>query len=64
MGCCQILVCVRGAAEYEVGSSRHDWDGDVGSWTESEGTSSSEKCQHNVERFLSSWKIGNLRGWL
>ena len=26
-----------------------DWDGDVESWTESEGTSSSEQCEHNVE---------------
>ena len=26
-----------------------DWDGNVGSWTESEGTSSSEQCEHNVE---------------
>ena len=54
-----------------------DWDGDVESWTESEGTSSSVQCEHNVEclalnamgktsqvkRFLSSQKIGNLRGW-
>ena len=26
-----------------------DWDGDVESWTESEGTSSSQQCEHNVE---------------
>ena len=26
-----------------------DWDGDVESWTESEGTSSSEQCEHSVE---------------
>ena len=26
-----------------------DWDGNVESWTESEGTSSSEQCEHNVE---------------
>ena len=25
------------------------WDSDVVSWTESEGTSSSEQCEHNVE---------------
>ena len=49
-----------------------DWDSDVESWTESEGTSS-EQCEHNVEsvvagcdgartsqakRCLSSWKVG------
>ena len=28
-----------------------DWDGNVGSWTESEGTSSSEQCEHNVGSF-------------
>ena len=27
------------------------WDSDVESWTESEGTSSSERCIHNVESF-------------
>ena len=26
-----------------------DWDSDVESWTESEGTSSSEQSEHNVE---------------
>ena len=26
-----------------------DWDSDVESWTESEGTASSELCEHNVE---------------
>ena len=26
-----------------------DWDGDVESWTQSEGTSSSEQCEHYVE---------------
>ena len=26
-----------------------DWDGDVDSWTESEGTSSSEECAYNAE---------------
>ena len=26
-----------------------DWDRDVESWTESEGTSSSDECEHNVE---------------
>ena len=54
-----------------------DWDSDVESWTESEGTCSSEQCEHNVEslalsvveqdesgeRCPFSWKIGNLRGW-
>ena len=25
-----------------------DWNGNVGSWTESEGTSSSEQYEHNV----------------
>ena len=57
-------------------SKSRDWDGNVESWTESEGPSSSEQCEHNVEslalnvmeqdwvnRFLSSWKIGNLEGW-
>ena len=48
-----------------------DADGDVKSWTENEGASSSEQCEHNVEslalkamvqdqsgeRSLSSWKI-------
>ena len=29
--------------------NRYDWDGDVESWTESEGTSSSEQCGHSVE---------------
>ena len=28
-----------------------DWDGNVGSWTEGEGTSSSEQCEHNVGSF-------------
>ena len=56
-----------------------DWDGDVESWTESEGTSSSVQCEHNVESLaLNSMgqdqsgekislfleDIGNLRGWL
>ena len=55
-----------------------DWDGDAGSWTERECISSSEQFEHNVEslalnamgktnqvkRFLSSWRIGGLRGWL
>ena len=54
------------------------WDSDVESGTESEGTSLSDPCEHNVEslalkvlaqdqsgeRFLSSWNIGILRGWL
>ena len=26
-----------------------DWDSDVDSWTDSEGTSSSQLCEHNVE---------------
>ena len=54
-------------------------EGDVESWTESEGTSSSDQCEHNVESLtlnatgqdqsggmisLFSWRIGNLRGWL
>ena len=30
-------------------SESPDWDGDVESWTDSEGTSSSEQCEHNVE---------------
>ena len=56
-----------------------DWDSYVESWTDSEGSSSSEHCEHNVECLalnvlgqdrsgekisLSSWKIGNLRRWL
>ena len=28
-----------------------DWDGDVESWTESEGISSCEQCEQNVESF-------------
>ena len=28
-----------------------DWDSDVVSWTESEGTSSSERCKHKLESF-------------
>ena len=28
---------------------RPDWEGDVESWTGSEGTPSSEQCDHNVE---------------
>ena len=28
-----------------------DWDGNVGSWTESEGFSSSEQCEHKVGSF-------------
>ena len=57
-----------------------DWESDVESWTESEGTFFSPvQCGHNVEKpcsecvgallvrrkdCLSSWKIGNLRGSL
>ena len=26
-----------------------DWDSDVESWTESEGSSASEQCEHDVE---------------
>ena len=31
------------------GPKSPDWDSDVESWTEGEGTSSSEQCEHNVE---------------
>ena len=53
-----------------------DWDSDAESWTESEGTSSSEQREHNVESLAlnvmeqdqSGEKVylfrGNLRGWL
>ena len=54
-----------------------DWDGDVDSWTESEGTSSSEECAYNAEslalnvvgqdqsgeKISLSWRIGDLEGW-
>ena len=29
-----------------------DWNGNVESWTESEGTSSSEQCEHHVESLV------------
>ena len=56
-----------------------DWDGSVGSWTESEGTSSSDQCEHNVEslavnvngakdqpggKIILPGRLGNLRGCL
>ena len=42
-----------------------DWDSGVESWTESEGTCSSEQCEHYVERqsgekfalFLEDWEL-------
>ena len=78
------------AAEDEAGSSggqssdsgdvqkSTEWNSDVESWSESGGISSSERCEHNVDKALlrmswgrtgqvniclSSWKVGNLRGW-
>ena len=46
-----------------------DWDSDVESRTGSEGTSSSEQCEHNVAslavtKSLSSCKTGRRQGWL
>ena len=57
-------------------SKSPDWDSDVESWSESEGTLSSDFCGHNVESFalhviglnlsgekVFSWRTGKLRGW-
>ena len=38
-----------------------DWDSDVESWTESEGTSSSE-CEHNVESLALNGKVQDQSG--
>ena len=45
-GCQSPVLGTRGAT---VAQQSTDWERDVESWTESEGTSSSEQCEHNVE---------------
>ena len=39
-----------------------DWDSDVESWIESEGASSSELCEHNVESLAINVIVQNWSG--
>ena len=65
------LLVSRRRRSFPVCRESLDWDGDLEPWTVSEGTSS-EQCAHNVESLAlnpmgqdqSSWKDGNVRGWL